>query len=59
MSRKKKQTITHEEVQEALKRFVRGGGMIDKLPDQKSSRSEFVGNEKYETYETLSSLLQH
>ena len=54
---KKQKRITHKEVQEALKRFVRHGGMIDKLPEQKSARSEFIGSEKYDTYESLSSLL--
>jgi len=53
---KKKQPITHEEVRDALKRFVRKGGNIDKLPDQKSARTEFIGNEKYDTYEKLSNL---
>lgn len=55
--RKKPRRLTHEQVQEALKRFVRSGGMIAKLPDQKTARSEFIGQEKYDTYESLSSLM--
>jgi hypothetical protein len=54
---KKPKRPTHEEIQAAVQRFVRQGGNIDKLPDQKSSRSEFVGSEKYESFETFSSLL--
>ena len=53
---KKVKRLTHEQIKEAIRRFVGKGGNIDKLPDQKNSRSELVGSEKYETFETISSL---
>ena len=54
---KKAKRLTHEQIQDAIRHFMVKGGNIDKLPDQKSSRSELVGSEKYETFETISSLL--
>jgi hypothetical protein len=54
---KKSKRLTHEQIRDAIRHFVIKGGNIDKLPDQKSSRSELVGSEKYETFETITSLL--
>jgi hypothetical protein len=54
---KKQKRITHDDVRDALKQFVRKGGIIARLPEQKSARTEIIGSEKYETYETFSSLL--
>ena len=54
---RKQKRLTHEQVKEALKRFVRKGGMIAKLPEQKTSRTEIIGSEKYDSYESLSSLV--
>jgi hypothetical protein len=54
---RKQKRITHKEVREAMTRFVRNGGIINKLPEQKSARTEFIGQEKYENFESLASLL--
>ena len=54
---KKAKHLTHEQIKEAIRHFIGKGGNIDKLPDQKNSRSELVGSEKYETFETITSLL--
>jgi len=54
---KKKQHLTHEQIKEAIRHFIGKGGNIATLPPQKDTRSELVGSEKYETFETISSLL--
>jgi hypothetical protein len=35
-TRKRPQAISHEELQAALRKFQKRGGMIQKLPDQKT-----------------------
>lgn len=46
--------VTQAEVNAAIQRFVKQGGLIRKLPEQRS-QSRQVG-QKYEVYETLSNL---
>jgi len=41
---KEKQTISHQELQRAIQRFLKEGGMIQKLPDQKSVAHSHVGH---------------
>lgn len=50
-SRKNKPTITQDEVQKALLRFKKEGGLIKKLPDQIAPANTFVGG-KWAMYES-------
>lgn len=38
-----KKTISHEELQAAIRKFQQSGGIIQKLPDQKSYSHQGVG----------------
>ena len=40
---KKKQLVTEEDVQLAIQKFVRDGGLIQQLPDQVAPRNLMVG----------------
>lgn len=40
---KKEANITEEEVQAAIKKFLQSGGIINKLPDQKTVSARLVG----------------
>ena len=51
---KKKEAVSHQDVVEAVQQFIREGGMIAKLPEQKQVRADYVGNDRYDTYEPLS-----
>ena len=50
MRKKEKIVITQENVQEALRRFMKEGGLIRKLPDEVSPRNFQVGG-KYSAFE--------
>jgi len=50
---KKKVEISQEEVQKALQKFQKEGGLINKLPDQIAPRSTMVGG-RFSMYETVS-----
>ena len=39
----KEQKVSEAELQAAIRKFVASGGMIKKLPDQKTSASQMVG----------------
>jgi len=52
----KKKTISHQEINQAIKNFLTEGGLIKKLPDQEVKRQEVIGEDKYEIYEPLSNL---
>jgi hypothetical protein len=39
----KEKKITDEELQAAIQKFVKAGGIIRKLPDQRTSSSQMVG----------------
>ena len=54
---KRKQTVSHRDVRDAVQQFVKQGGMIAKLPDQKQIRDDYVGAEKHDTYEPLSTFV--
>jgi hypothetical protein len=56
MKRRETQAVTQEEVSAALARFLKQGGMIQKLPDQNFHATERVGGEKYDAYERLADL---
>ena len=49
--------ISHQDVQDAISAFQAQGGHIDILPDQESARNVVVGNEKYQSYEPVSTFL--
>ncbi len=44
--------VTHEEIQSALAKFRKAGGLITKLPDEFSPPRRLVG-EKWAVYESL------
>lgn len=48
--RMKKKTITEEELNAAISHFLKNGGMIDKLPDEKTAGRMKVGH-KYQATE--------
>lgn len=45
-------TVTHEQLQAAIRKFQENGGIIKKLPDQKSYTHQMVGT-KWASLETL------
>lgn len=45
-------TVTHEQLQAAIRRFQENGGIIKKLPDQKSYTHQMVGM-KWASLETF------
>ena len=51
--KEKKKTITEEEVQAALNKFLRTGGLIKRLPDQVVPRNTLVGA-RWGMYEIVS-----
>ncbi len=50
---KNKKTITEEEVQQALNKFVKDGGLIKQLPDQVTPINTLVGA-RWGVYEIVS-----
>ncbi len=54
---RKQKNLTHQELQDAIQQFMQDGGMIAKLPEQKQVRGDFVGSEKYDDFEPLSTFL--
>jgi hypothetical protein len=40
---KRKKQITHDELQESIVKFIKKGGIIQKLPDQKTALQNRVG----------------
>lgn len=56
MTRKPGSQVSHSDVSAAIARFLKDGGMIKKLPEQKAMTSGTVGADKYEAFETLSDL---
>ncbi len=55
----KQKHLTHQELQDAIQQFMQDGGMIAKLPEQKHVRGDFVGSEKYDNFEPLSTFLSN
>ena len=51
--KEKKNSITEEDVQNALKKFIQDGGLIKQLPDQITPRNTLVGA-RWGTYEIVS-----
>ncbi|MBT22572.1 hypothetical protein CMK17_21930 [Candidatus Poribacteria bacterium] len=49
--------ITREEIQKALKEYLNKGGQIKVLPSQKVYVSQYIGAEKYQSYENVHNLL--
>ena len=49
---KDKKSITEAEVQNALQKFIRGGGLINHLPDEVAPRNLMVGG-KWGIYEPV------
>lgn len=50
------QKVSHQDVQKAVQQFLRSGGIIVRLPEQKSELKPVVGGEKYEDYESYTAL---
>ena len=53
MKAKAKQSVSEEEVQMAINKFIRSGGFIRRLPDQVAPRNTLVGA-RFGVYETVS-----
>ena len=49
--------VTHQDVRNALNKYLDSGGRIVRLPDQKSEQLVVIGGEKYEEYESLTAIL--
>lgn len=49
--------VTHQDVYQAVKQFLDGGGIIVQLPEQKSEQPAVIGGEKYEEFESLSAII--
>ncbi len=49
---KKQVRISEEEIQKALQKFQKEGGLINKLPDEVIRRSPYVGG-KFAMYEAV------
>ena len=56
MSRKATTQVSHADVAAAMTRFLKRGGIIKHLPEQKALLAGTVGAEKYEVFESLSDL---
>ncbi|MBI3991966.1 MAG: hypothetical protein HY342_01725 [Candidatus Lambdaproteobacteria bacterium] len=54
---KSKKTITQEDVAQAIKKFKANGGIIVKLPDQEFRSNKVVGSERYQNFESISTLI--
>ena len=53
---KNKKNINQNEISAALRKFLKNGGIIRQLPEEKFQGSQLVGEEKYQIYEPLSKL---
>ena len=51
-------TVSHEDVQRAVKRFLKDGGIIVHLPEQQGGDRPMVGGEKYQDFESINNLVQ-
>jgi hypothetical protein len=51
-----RQKISQDEVQLAIQKFLKHGGLIVKLPDQAVRQRKTIGEDKYQIYEALSNL---
>ncbi len=49
--------VTHQRVRAAVKQFLDEGGIIITLPEEKSEQIAVIGGEKYEEYESLTSII--
>lgn len=49
--------VSHQQVNMAVRKFLRRGGIIVKLPEQKNQQEVMVGGEKHQNYESLTSIL--
>ncbi len=49
--------VTHQHVRAAVKQFLDDGGIIVTLPEEKSEQTPVIGGEKYEEYESLTSII--
>lgn len=53
---KMKSKVSHHDVKHAVRQFLASGGIIVKLPEQKTQAQVLVGGEKYQDYEPFTSL---
>ncbi len=53
---KSNRKVSHRDVRDAVKNFLKNGGIIVKLPEQKNQPTTMVGGEKYQDYESFTSL---
>jgi len=49
--------VSHEDIQRAVQRFLKDGGIIVHLPEQNGAERPMVGGEKYQDFETLNNLV--
>ncbi|MDH4224539.1 MAG: hypothetical protein OEW12_02705 [Deltaproteobacteria bacterium] len=49
--------ISHQDVMDAIRKFREEGGIIKKLPDQQNRNPVVIGDDKYDSFEPLSSFL--
>ena len=49
--------VSHEDIQRAVQRFLKDGGIIVRLPEQQGTERQMVGGEKYQDFETLNNLV--
>ncbi|MCZ6473240.1 MAG: hypothetical protein O7A08_10850 [SAR324 cluster bacterium] len=49
--------LTHEDVHRAVAQFLKRGGVIEQLPEQKSQENPTIGGEKYQDYESLAAII--
>jgi hypothetical protein len=50
------QKVSHQDVQKAVQQFLKNGGIIVRLPEQKPQPKPVVGGEKYQDYEPYTAL---
>lgn len=48
--------ITHQDVQNAVKRFLESGGIINTLPEEPSDIRPMVGGDRHQNFESLANL---
>lgn len=48
--------LSHEDIQAAMDSFLKKGGKIEVLPNQKAVTLKVIGGEKWDAYESLQDL---
>jgi len=56
-TKKKTSEVSHEDVQKAVQKFLKDGGIIVQLPEQDSRAYQMVGGEKHQNFESLANLV--